>query len=207
MLLVMLLWGCSSGEATEEILTWRFDVPAGTEITPNHIWIQRRPARLVADPVLRSPTEVIGRVSKERVLGREPVRADRLAPEGTAPGPGAAAPAGLVAVRLPSDHPAPVPQPGHLVDVVRRRPEPPFACVIADGARVLGSERADGLVTFDLFEAYVAFHVAVPPEAADALADDPDDVSLWLRDPLDLEPAADPLPACPTRAAAGTPPR
>ncbi|MCB9686693.1 MAG: Flp pilus assembly protein CpaB [Alphaproteobacteria bacterium] len=113
-------------DPTVQVLVASHDLGQGRAITPDDLSLVEMPPRYVPDGVMRTSDQAVGRVVRERVLGSEFIREERLADPTGGYGLNAIIPRGMRAVSLDLTDGASVSgflAPGNYVDVLVTLPD------------------------------------------------------------------------------------
>jgi pilus assembly protein CpaB len=113
-------------ERTVEVLSMKAELGPGTTITEEHLELVEMGIDYVPLSVLRRPEDVIGRVTKERLLPGDLLRRERLAPVGAGQGLNAIVPEGMRALGLnlsSDDQVSGFIEPGNFVDLLATLPD------------------------------------------------------------------------------------
>lgn len=126
------------------VVVFSRDIPAGTEITAQDLELRRIPAALVPDQVIRTPEEVLGRITASSITAGEWVTAPRfvgteLVSSLTTNDPAAppTGPFNMVPLKLADPSIIPLLLPGDTISVISHEPDTGLPATIASGGKVV----------------------------------------------------------------------
>ncbi|HHO51179.1 MAG TPA: cupin domain-containing protein [Deltaproteobacteria bacterium] len=172
-------------------------VPAGVVLRRSQVYTARLAPDHVPPHTFADVRAVVGRLVTEPLLPHAPIREERLAPPGTAPGLAGTLTPGHDLVRMSLASPSDWPRAGDRVDIVQLRGED--ACYVEGVVEVVAGELADGTLITDHHTAgsFSAIHVSVPHATAGQVVSlKPSETALVLRNPGDLAPLDPGLARC-----------
>lgn len=126
------------------VVVFSRDIPAGTEITGQDLEFRRIPSDLLPDQVVRTPEEVIGRITASSITAGEWVTAPRFvgtelvssltSDDPTIPPAG---PYNMVPLKLADPSIIPLLLPGDTISVISHEPDTGLPVTIASGGKVV----------------------------------------------------------------------